>query len=193
MTRSYSILMTVVAICLLLCACAPTQELPEPSEPTLPSFSLEQTPFQQLSAALLQTKAEESFDIRYGTRTQAGEEITEHANSLTVSEDQPLNWETLYAALPELPDREDFLERFGAEPLRVIPSNSGVIRFETDQMSAQEAWELLYSDGDSQGDGVWSVALAIDAAGRLREFEITAQREDEIRTVFLSLSFPEHS
>lgn len=191
MTRNYRYLAAALALMLVLTACAAPAEETEPGYPTLPSFPLDRTPAQQLADAIAKTEAAGEYEICYGTRLQIGEAATEDTKSQAVSKDHPLDWNGIFAAVPDLPNREDFLDRFGSHPLRVIPSNSGSLRFELADLSWEDARELLNSDDEEQKDGSWTIALTVDAAGRLSNFEMTLRQDEEIRTVFLTISFPE--
>jgi hypothetical protein len=99
----------------------------------------------------------------------------------------------MWGKAPELAVRQNFLEQFGNQSLRIIPSNTGIIRYELSYLSWEDAEPLLYGDGRDAPfvDAHWTVSLTVDAAGRLSGFEITSEREEETRTVFLSITFPE--
>lgn len=191
MTRRFGCFLAAVVLLLTLAACnnqhleSPT----EPSGPTLPSIPLEQTPAQMLSAAIARTETEESFEIRCGVRTAAGV----NAFTQAVSPDRPLDREALHAKAPELPDREDFLEQFCGRSLTVTPSNTGTIRYQLAGLSWEDAQELLYIKGRMAPleDALWDVTLAVDEQGRLCEFELTGQREEECRSAFLTITFPD--
>ena len=193
MTRKIGYLLVPLALLLLMAACQPKYEEPEVTDPTLPSISLDQTPVQQLAAAIEKTEAEEKFDIRYGIKTRVGEETAEDVHSQTVTEDQSFDRDRMWGKAPELAVRQNFLEQFGNQSLRIIPSNTGIIRYELLYLSWEDAEPLLYGDGRDAPlvDAHWTVSLTVDAAGRLSGFEITSEREEETRTVFLSITFPE--
>lgn len=193
MTRRFGYMITACALLLALSACTASPAGSEPSYPTLPSFPQEQTPAQQLAAAIDKTRAAKSYLIQYGTRTCLGEEITQEDASQSVSQDSPLNWDEILIKLPGLAIHEGFMEAFCGRPLRAIPSNTGIIRYEVSDLSWEDARELLYADNreTENPEMRWTVALVVDAAGRLSEFEITSEGEGETRTVFLSITFPE--
>lgn len=193
MTQRYRYFFVILVLALALSACASQPEAQVPSHPTLPSFPQEQTPAQQLSAAIGKTKAEVSYSIRYGSRVSSGEDRTEDADSQEVSPENPLDREAMYEKASFLPNRTDFLEAFCALPLRAIPSNTGVIRYEVSELSREAARELLYNDAPEWAaeEGLCSVCLEVDAAGRLSKFEITIETPLETMILFLELTFPE--
>ena len=129
MTRKIGYLLVPLALLLLMAACQPKYEEPEVTDPTLPSISLDQTPLQQLAAAIEKTEAEEKFDIRYGIKTRVGEETAEDVHSQTVTEDQSFDRDRMWGKAPELAVRQNFLEQFGNQSLRIIPSNTGTDRY----------------------------------------------------------------
>lgn len=193
MTPRYRYIWAVLALVLALTACSIRPEEPEPSTPTLPSFPQTLTPEQQLSAAMGKTMAQERYEIRYGTRTFAGEEAVEDARSQSVSQGSGLDRELMYEFAPGLPDREDFLSGFCAMPLRAIPSNTGVIRYEIAELDGVTAGELLYIDSrDMEPAGtLWTVAVTVDAAGRFSGLEIIGETQTETIVLFLELTFPD--
>lgn len=193
MTRRFGYILVAVALILVLAGCKTQHEVSKPTDPTLPSIPLNQTPVQQLATAISKAECEECYDIRYGTKTLVGAQKTEDAHSQSVSANLPIDWDEMFAKVPELEVRQDFLERFGNCPLRIIPSNTGIIRYEVSALSWEDAKELLFGDSreEAYADARWSVSLTVDAAGRLSDFEITSEREEEARTVFLSIAFPE--
>ena len=195
MTRKYGYILVLVALMLVLAACRPHYEVQEPSYPTLPTIPMEKTPAQMLSAAISQTKNEENYEVRYGIQTVVGTEKEETEYTQTVTKDYPLDRDEMKEKVPELSVADDFLQRFCNRSMRIIPSNSGVIRYEVMDLSGEDARELLYGDGAQTEDGqmIWSVSLIVDAAGRLSGFEITSEGEEETRQVFLSIIFPENS
>lgn len=195
MTRSYRFVIAALALCLMLSACAdaPAPETTDPGYPTLPSFPQQQSPAQQLSAAVDKTKAEKSYGIQYGIHRQIGAETSEDSHSQAVTPEQPLDWNALYGQLPQLPEDSGFLERFCQRPLRAIPSNTGVIRYVVADLTGEDAQVLLYGKSSQTIEKAnWTVALEVDAAGRLIGFEMISEGEEEIQTVFLRISFPEN-
>ena len=195
MTRQYRLIWVALALLLTLTACSTQPEAQVPSEPTLPSFPQALTPEQQLSAALDKTVAEECYEIVYGTRTLADGETVEDKQTQSVSKPNRLDREHMYAHIPGLPDREDFFSLFCAMPLRAVPSNTGVIRYEVPELDGKAAGHLLYKDSRTMdpADGLWTVALTVDAAGRFSGLEIIGETQTETIILFLELSFPENS
>ena len=194
MTRRFGYILVTMALLLSLWACAAPPEPSEPDYPTLPTIPQELTPEQQLFAAITKTEGEASYIIRYGMTLSAGEELTEDAGSQEVSPENPLDRDAMYEKASFLPNRADFLEAFCALPLRAIPSNTGVLRYELRDLSPETAGELLYSRTTEWAeDGIVSICLEVDAAGRLSGFEIIIETSLEIKTLFLELTFPEES
>lgn len=190
MTRKYRYLAVALTLLLALTACTVPAEETEPGYPTLPSFPLDRTPTQQLGDAIAKTREEGEYEVRYGTRLKVGEAMTEDTKTQAVSQNHPLDRDEIFAAVPDLPNREDFLERFCSRSLRVIPSNSGSLRFELAELSWEDARELLNSNHEELADGTWTIALTVDGAGRLSDFEMTLRRDGEIQTAFLTITFP---
>lgn len=193
MTRKWFCSLLAIFIVLAISACAPQYTEPEASYPTLPSFPEEQSPAQQLEAAIAKTEAEESYEICYGTVRQSEEENTEDSDSQTVSKDSPLNLEEMYEKLPYLPDNENFLQDFCNRSLRAIPSNTGIIRYQLTDLSWEDAQSLLYSqprEGEFD-EAMCAVALELDADGRFSQLEITMETENAEFTVFLTITFPD--
>ena len=82
-------ILPILALMLLLCACAPTQsDLPPlASQPTLPQFDQELTPRQQLDAAVRKTEAAQSFTLIYGQIQAQGEQVQEQLTVQQVAAD----------------------------------------------------------------------------------------------------------
>ena len=194
MTQRFGCILAAVALLLTLTACKNRYEEPTgPSEPTLPSVALDQSPAQQLAAAIDKTKAAKEFELHFGTRTGEGEALREDGHSQWVSPSQPPDMQGLYELAPELPDRADFLEHFCGQALTVSPSNTGMIRYLLTGMEWEQTQSLLY-EGPREAplqDAFWTVTLGVDGEGRFSEFEITGQREGERWSVFLTVIFPE--
>ena len=194
MTRKIGYILAAAALLLTLAACRSQYEEPtEPDVPTLPSFSLEQTPAQKLADAIGKTGTEESYDIRWGIRTTLGTDSREDADTQTVSAQCPPDWDEICAKVPDLSLWDAFLEGFCNRSLLIIPSNTGNLRYELQELSWEDAQVLLYGQERTAplADARWTIALTVDAAGRLSGFELTGERETESRTVFLTLSFPD--
>ena len=189
MTRRLRPVLAAVALLLTLTACTTQEQLPTDPEPTLPSFPLDQTPAQKLSAAIGMTAAEETYDIRYGTIVDTQED----AYTQAVSPSSPLDRAQMNVQVPELPDNADFLEAFCNSPLMISPSNTGIVRYFLQNLSWEEARSLLYLQEREAplADAEWTIAIEVDGAGRLCNFEITADGEGESRSVFVTLTFPE--
>lgn len=193
MTRKYLYVLAALLLALALSACTQQQTEAETSYPTLPSFPEEQTPAQQLSAAIGKTASEESYVIRYGTVTSSGEETMETAWSQDVSPAQPLDRDTVYEKVAYLPTCEDFLESFCSRSLRAVPSNTGVIRYQLTDLTWEDVCSLLYKEipeGDFE-DARCAVVMEVDAAGRFSRLEVTMETENDVFTAFLSLTFPD--
>ena len=191
MTRKFGYILAAVAVLLALAACGSQSPAPtEPDHPTLPTIPQSQTPAQLLAAAIAGTEAAEAYDIRYGYRTA---EDQEQAHTQSVSSQHPLDREALTQALPELPDRDDFLEQFCNRSLWAIPSNTGSIRYQLGDLTWEDARSLLYNQTrDNPFEGAqWTITLETDASGRLSGFELTGVLEGEAKTTFFSIAYPD--
>lgn len=178
---------------LALSACTPEYHESEDTYPTLPSFPEEQTPLQQLEAAIAAAKTAGSRTVRYGTIHKTGEEITEETHSQTVSETQPFDRDALYAAVTYFPDNENFLQDFCNQPIRAIPSNTGTIRYQLTGLSCEDANRLLFSRSlyREYDSAVWAIFMDLDAEGRFCRLEVTAETQAETMSAFLSITFPD--
>lgn len=170
-----------------LSACAPAAE-PEDEGPTLPSISKEQTPLEQLEAAIAKTHSAGPCKLRYGVMHKVGEETTEES----FSQSGEINWQKLYGEVPNFPDNPALIRNFCSLPLRVIPSNTGTIRYQLTDLTRQELERLVYAQPrDEEATAVCALVMDVDADGRLFYFEMSMETEQETVTVFLSVIFPE--
>lgn len=178
---------------LSLTACAQPLAESEDSYPTLPSFSQEQTPLEQLEAAISNTRSAGECTLRYGIIRKTGDETTEESFSQSLSDAGEPDWATLYSQVPDFPDNTNFISDFCSHPLRAIPSNTGTIRYQLTDLSREDMDRLLYAAPRSEEavQAVCGAALDIDADGRLCCFELTMETEQESLTIFLSVTFPE--
>lgn len=188
-------LLSFLVVCLLLSltACAqPSAEI-EDDYPTLPSISENQTPLEQLQSAVSGTYNAGSCTVRYGTIRKTDEDSHEDSFSQTLSDAQSLDWDALYDAVPLFPNHPDFLEGFCSRPIRVIPSNTGTLRYQLSDLSWDEMASLIYSQPSEENfsQAVCAVAMDIDAHGRLSHMALTIETEEQTLTVFLTVSFTE--
>lgn len=191
--------MTKKLICALLAAllfltgCARNEPNDEDSYPTLPSFSQEQPPLQQLQSAIAATESAGSFTAEYGTIHRTGEEADEDRHSQSVTADAPFDRQAMYAAAEYLPDNPGFLQALCDLSLRAIPSNTGTIRFQMTDLSWEDANSLLYAHARTQEliDTTCSVSMELDAQGRFHRMEVVFEGSDITLTAFLSITFPE--
>lgn len=193
MRKRYCFLLVAALLTGIFTGCAPKNDLPENTIPTLPSFPQEQTPLQQLEAAIQKTTDAETFTITYGTTTTAGDKVEEITRSQVVSAAQPLDRDDLYEVAQLLPSNENFLQEFCSLRIRAVPSNTSVIRYQVTDLTHADANQLLfcramYRDADST---TWSIAMDLDGQGRFSYLEVTAVSESETISAFICITFPE--
>lgn len=189
----------LVTLCLALgvCGCKTPQpeSKPEQTHPTMPEFREDLPPAQQLTDAIEKTRAQETYEVCYGTKRLCDEKNEEDSFCQSVTKREPLNWDIMFKDLPILPEKEDFIQIFCGKSLRVIPSNTGLLRFQMSDLEWEEAWPMMYNQ-EPEGEfeqAICEIAFEVDASGRLSGFEVIMSMEEETLTVFLSIAFPEET
>lgn len=195
MIRKYLCIFVVLCLLLVASGCQAAQSGPasEQTQPTLPDFQEELTPLQQLLAAREKTQSHGSYEVRYGTRTVQNGQTEEKSQMQNVTTQKNLNLDAMYEYLPELPQKQSFLEEFCSRSMEIVPSNTGRLRFQMSGLTWEETWPMMYHQApDSQLEQAeCEVAFEVDAYGRLSDFELIMTMEEETRMVFLSIAFTE--
>ena len=155
------LLITLLAITFLYTGCQQTPKETYGTIPTLPSFPTERSPYEILSDALTKTKSAEHLQLEYNRNG----EVTRVSGSPADALAPAMN----YVSNPE------FLRDFCALPIRAIPSNTGTIRYELTDLTADQLSALLGIQITAEDD--CSVALEMDGTGCLTRFEYTAGTE----------------
>ena len=191
MTRKCLFVLVILLLAFGVAACKKAAPEQDQTDPTLPDFDVEQSPAQQLAAAVDKTRQQNTYDIRYGVVTTCDGKSEEHSQTQAVSPEKPLDEAVMLAYLPQLPDRQEFLEDFCNRPLRIIPSNTGLLRYQLTELAWDDAAALLYSrEPEHDFDGAnCEIALEVDAQGRLSRLEIIVEMEAEKRTYFVDMTF----
>lgn len=195
MLRKYLCILAVLCLVLTVSGCkkeAPEQGQ-EQSYPTLPEFREDQTPVQQLTAAIAKTREQGKYDVRYGTKRTRDGQTEENSLLQTVTVQKPLNLDGMYEYLPVLPRKDSFIQEFCEKKLRVIPSNTGILRFQMSQLEWEDAWQMMYDQKpeNAEDPAECEIAFEVDGAGRLSGFELTMTMTEETWTVFVTVEFPE--
>lgn len=151
-------LILILALVLTLTACAEPAVPTEDTTPTPPTVSTQQTPYEILSAALSKTMAAEELTV----------EVTKNGETRRHSGTP----EEALAAAKQWIQNPNFLADFCATPLRAIPSNTGVIRYELSELTAAELSALLGAEFSTED--ACSIALEVDADGALSAFSYAA-------------------
>ena len=176
-----------VLLALILTGCAPEYSQPDNTYPTLPSFPLEQTPLEQLRSAMSAAWATEEYTLCWGQVMM--EEIPGGWDrTQAVTAENPPNWQSVYESMPLLELQENFPEDFCALPLRAIPSNTGIIRYQVSDLSREDAIALLYGeDRDVEFDSC-DVAIEILEC-RFTRLELQFAVDETLTTVYLSFDY----
>ena len=192
MIRKCFCIFLIAILLLAISACVAEKPAEEQFDPTFPTFREDLSPLEQLLEAIEKTKAQGSYEIRYGTTTERDGQIDETAQTQRVTPEKPINMDAMRQFLPLVPDRDGFLADFGNQPLRVVPSNTGVLRFMMPDLQWDEAAQLLYCEPPTEnfGDALCEIALEVDDEGRLSQFELIMDGEERV-IVFITLTFPE--
>lgn len=193
MVRKWFMMLTILLLALSLTACKPAPPEQEEVYPTLPEFDQTQTPAQQLSSAIEKTGLQNTYEVRYGIITSRDGQTDEIARTQSVSPDQPLNRTALSEYLPMLPNRDGFLSDFCGSPLRIIPSNTGVLRYQLSELDWETASAMMYT-GPMQSEYenmLCEIALEVDGDGRMSRVEIILSLENEKQITFLEFTFPD--
>lgn len=194
MIRKYLCILAVMCLMFSASGCKTAQ--PQPQEqpyPTLPDFQEDMTPLQQLTAAIEKTRGQGEYEVRYGTNTVRDGQVEENSRLQSVSLQNPLDRDDMYEYLPLLPQKDGFLEEFCGRSMQVVPSNTGILRFQLADLEWEEAWQMMY-DREPEGEFPQErceIAFEVDAAGCFSGFEIIMTQEEETVKVFLSITFPE--
>lgn len=194
MIRKFFVVIAVVLLTVCMTACKQDVPEPEQSYPTLPEFDVNRTPAQQLEDAIDKTQQQNTYEICYGMVTAREGQSDEASRTQKVTPQQPLDRDALIAYLPLLPSREGFVADFCNSPLRIIPSNTGTIRYQLSDLEWKDAAAMLYGqapEGDFS-EALCEIAMEVDAQGRLSRLEIVLNQDDEELTVFLELTFAEN-
>lgn len=194
MLRKYLCILAVLCLVLSVSGCkkeAPEQE--EQSYPTLPEFREDLTPVQQLTAAIEKTRQQGKYDVRYGTKRTCDGQTEENSLLQAVTVQKPMNLDALYEYLPTLPRKDGFVQEFCELKLRVVPSNTGTLRFQMSQLAWEDAWQIMYDQKPEMEEdpSECEIAFEVDGAGRLSEFELIMTMGEETLTVFVAVTFTE--
>lgn len=174
---------------LALCGCAPEYTLPTSTFPTLPSVPLEQTPLEQLTAAMSAAWAQETYTVTWG-QAQSDQVSGGAERSQTVTADAPINWQVIYSQIPALQLHDGFPEAFCSSPLRIIPSNTGIIRYQLSDLSRADALQLLYGqDREAEFD---TCQVAIETLeGMFTRLELQFTTGETVTTYYLTFDYPD--
>jgi hypothetical protein len=184
MNKSFLRAVAAATLMLALCGCAPEYTLPTSTFPTLPSVPLEQTPLEQLTAAMSAAFAQEAYTVTWG----ADPEGAEHSQSVTA--EAPIDWSAIYGEIPALQLADSFPEAFGSSPLRIIPSNTGIIRYQLSDLSRADALQLLYG-GDSEAEFDTCQVAIETLEGLFTRLELQFTAGETVTTCYLTFDYPE--
>lgn len=195
MIQKYLCVLIVLCLILMASGCKTKQPEPEQSYPTLPDFREDLTPLQQLSAAIEKTREQGIYEVQYGTKEIYEGQTEENSRLQKISPENLLDRESMYDFLIYLPQTDSFLEEFCGQSLRVIPSNTGLLRFQLSDLTWEKAAQMMY---DQIPEGVpeqatCEIALEIDALGRLSKFEVSMTTDEKTLMAFLAIFFPEET
>lgn len=182
----------LLALLMLLAStgCQAETNLIEDTYPTLPSVQTDKTPLQQLEDAFTAAAAD-VHTIQYGTLRQTGSETDEDLHSQTVSDTQPFDRAALYANLADFPDNDNFLRDFCDQRIQVVPSNTGIVRYQLTNLTWEAARQLLYDQPheSTYAQALCTITIDLDEQGRFTRLEIVFTGENTVTTLFLSLTF----
>lgn len=195
MIRKYLCILSVLCLILLAAGCKKEQPATEQSYPTLPEFREDLTPLQQLSAAIEKVRAQRVYDIQYGTKVNRQSQTEENSRIQNVSPEKALDRVSMMDFLPYLPQKDGFLDAFCNNSLRIIPSNTGLMRFQLSDLTWEQTAQMMYDQipEGAPDQASCEIAFEIDAHGRLSKFEVSMTMDEETLTAFLSISFPEET
>lgn len=163
-------------LALLLSGCAP--EAPAdtlPSHPTLPEFTPELSPAQQLQAALEKTGQAQSLTLCFGTddalstqtvtvtegvytsllvspretvyyQGNTGYRLEENESVTEFSQEQPFTRQQIFEEVYRLFPDGGLIERFCAQPLTASPSIDGSFCYQLTELTGEEIHQLLYGE-----------------------------------------------
>lgn len=177
------IILTLLVMVLILSACARITPLPQDTTPTPPSIPTTKTPLELLNEAIANTKSAETYTVQYGITTVAGDDKQETLYTQSVSPSQPLDWDTVYAQVPDFPTNTHLLPDFCSTPLQAIPSNTGTIRYEVTDLSDATMSALLYAQDTRFADAIGTVAIEVDANNRFARLECCFVYYDQNDTI----------
>lgn len=182
-------------VAVLLCtACARPADTPQDTTPTLPSIQTNKTPLELLTEAITNAKNADNFTIQFGTITTTGDDAVKDLHTQQISPAHPLDWDALYAAVPQLPTNEQFLTDFCSGSLRAIPSNTGIIRYELAELTQSEMDTLMYGQASETPDPstlVGTAAIEVDEHNRFTRLELVLERDAQSTvTILFSVQFP---
>ena len=190
MTKKLFSLLLAALMLLALTGCQTESNDIEDTYPTLPSVQIEKTPLQQLEDAFAAASGD-VCSIQYGTLRQTGDKTDEDIHSQTLSDAQSFDRSALYAAVADFPDNADFLRDFCDQRIQVIPSNTGIIRYQLTNLTWEEACPLLYDQPceSAYDQTLCGITIQLDGQGRFSRLEIVFTDERTVTTLFLSLTF----
>jgi len=171
--------LTLLTAALLLSACARPTNAPQDTTPTPPSIQASKTPLELLTEAVTNTKNAGACTMQYGTITTIGDDKKETLYTQTLSPEHPLDWDTLYAQIPDFPTNEHLLSDFCTHSLQAIPSNTGIIRYEVTDLTGAEMSALLYAQAADEQDIIGTVAIEVDASNRFVRLECLFDQYDQ--------------
>lgn len=176
-------ILPLLAAVLILSACARPTDVPQDTTPTPPSIQTSKTPLELLTEAVTNTQNAGPHTIQYGTITTTGGDKKETLYTQTISPEQPINWDTLYAQVPNFPTNENLLSDLCAHSLRAIPSNTGTVRYELTDLTDAEMSALLYGQATDAPNNIGTIAVAVDADNRFTRLECLFEQCDENDTI----------
>ena len=173
-----------IALMLALCGCAPEYTVPTSTYPTLPSVPLEKSPLEQLTDAMTAAFAQDAYTVTWG-QAPDGE-----AHSQSVTPGTPIDWQTIYGEIPGLQLQDGFPKTFCNSPLRIIPSNTGIIRYQLSDLSRDDTLTLLY--GQTTEVEFDTCQVAIDTLeGLFTRLEIQFTAGETVTTIYLNFDYPD--
>lgn len=193
------LLISLLAAILALCGCAKPVSESQSTIPLPPSIQTSKTPLELLAEAADNVKTAGACTIQYGTVTQSGGNTAENLHTQQLSPEQSLDWNALYAAVPDFPTNQNLLSDFCAGSLQAIPSNTGTVRYERTGLTQSELDALMYgqaTEAEENPDTRGTIAIEVDRHNRLSRLEFTLERYGEDNTLqytvtmVLNLLFP---
>ena len=174
---------------LALCGCASEYTQPTSTFPTLPSVPLEKTPLEQLTDALTAAFAQDTYTVTW-SQVQSDSVSGGAERSQSVTAEAPIDWQVIYSEIPLLQLADSFPEAFCSSPLRIIPSNTGIIRYQLSDLSRTDALHLLYGrDLEAEFD---TCQVAIETLeGLFARLELQFTTGETVVTYYLTFDYPD--